>query len=41
MAKVIFGGHPGLGLIVLPIMLYHQLQLLASSLLADRYARRG
>ena len=29
MANLIFAGHPGLGLILLPIMLYHPLQLLA------------
>jgi sodium/bile acid cotransporter 7 len=38
MAKLLFGAHPGLGLIVLPIMLYHQLQLFVCSILADRYA---
>jgi sodium/bile acid cotransporter 7 len=40
MAKVLFGAHPGLGLIMLPIMFYHQLQLLVCSALAQRYARR-
>ncbi|WP_243366480.1 bile acid:sodium symporter family protein [Fundidesulfovibrio soli] len=40
MAKMLFGAHPALGLIVLPIMFYHQLQLFACSILADRYARR-
>jgi sodium/bile acid cotransporter 7 len=40
MAKALFGGHPGLGVIVLPIMLYHQLQLFVCSVLAERYARR-
>lgn len=40
MAKLLFGAHPGLGVIVLPIMFYHQLQLLVCSVLADRYARR-
>lgn len=39
MAALIFGGHPALGLIVLPIMLYHQLQLFVCSVLAHRYAR--
>jgi sodium/bile acid cotransporter 7 len=39
MAKVLFGAHPGLGVIVLPIMFYHQLQLVVCSLLAQRYAR--
>lgn len=40
MAKVLFGSHPGLGLIVLPIMFYHQLQLMVCSVLAQKYARR-
>ena len=40
MAKLIFGASPALGLIVLPIMFYHQLQLIACSVLAGRYARR-
>lgn len=41
MAKVLFGAHPGLGLIVLPIMFYHQLQLMVCAVLAQRYASRG
>lgn len=41
MAKVLFGAHPGMGLIVLPIMFYHQLQLLVCAALAQRYARRA
>ena len=40
MAKMLFGAHPSIGLIVLPIMFYHQLQLFACSILAERYARR-
>lgn len=40
MAKLLFGAHPALGLIVLPIMFYHQLQLFGCSILAERYARR-
>lgn len=40
MAKVLFGAHPGLGLIVLPIMFYHQIQLMVCSALAQRYAQR-
>jgi len=38
MAALIFGAHPGLGMIVLPIMVYHQLQLFVCSFLAHRYA---
>lgn len=40
MAKLLFGAHPALGVIVLPIMFYHQLQLITCSLLASRYARQ-
>jgi sodium/bile acid cotransporter 7 len=40
MARLLFGAHPGLGLIVLPLMFYHQLQLLVCSVLAERYASR-
>jgi len=39
MAKVLFAGHP-LGAIVLPIMLFHQIQLMTCAVLARRYARR-
>lgn len=38
-AKILFAGHPGLGLILLPLMLYHQLQLLVCTVLARKYAR--
>ena len=41
MARLIFGAHPALGLIVLPLIFYHQLQLFVCSVLAERYARRG
>lgn len=40
MAKVLFGANPALGVIVLPIMFYHQLQLMVGSTLAGRYAHR-
>ena len=40
MAKLLFGAHPALGLIVLPIMFYHQIQLFVCAMLANRYARR-
>jgi sodium/bile acid cotransporter 7 len=39
MATLIFGAHPALGMIVLPIMLYHQLQLFVCSIMAHRYAQ--
>lgn len=40
MARLIFGAHPGIGLILLPIMLYHPLQLVICSVLAGRWAVR-
>ncbi|MBF5046588.1 bile acid:sodium symporter [Aggregicoccus sp. 17bor-14] len=40
MARLLFGADPALGLIVLPLMLYHQAQLFVCSLMAERYARR-
>jgi sodium/bile acid cotransporter 7 len=39
MARALFPGDPALGAIVLPIMLYHPLQILACSLIAERYAQ--
>jgi sodium/bile acid cotransporter 7 len=39
MARLLFGTRPELGLIVLPAMLYHQVQLLVCASLARRYAR--
>ena len=36
LANLIFAGHPGLGLILLPIMFYHPLQLLAGGMLINR-----
>lgn len=40
MAKLIFGAHPGLGLILLPIMLYHPLQLILCGAIANRWRRK-
>lgn len=45
-AKIVFGsaalaGDINLGLLVLPIMFYHQLQIFVCSILADRYAKRN
>jgi sodium/bile acid cotransporter 7 len=40
MAKVLFAGHPGFGMIVLPIMCYNQIQIIVGALLAQRYRRR-
>jgi sodium/bile acid cotransporter 7 len=38
MANVLFAGQP-LGLIVLPLMIFHQIQLMACAALARHYAR--
>ena len=40
MAKLIFGAHPAIGLILLPIMVYHSLQLLVCGVLAERWSKR-
>ena len=40
MAKLLFGASPVLGLVVLPILLYHPLQLFVCSVMAERYAAR-
>ncbi len=39
MAQLIFGAHPGLSLVLLPIMIYHPLQLVVCGALAGRWAR--
>lgn len=39
MAQLIFGSHPGLSMILLPIMVYHQLQLFICGILAGRWGR--
>ncbi|TXR51948.1 bile acid:sodium symporter family protein [Reinekea thalattae] len=41
MAKVIFGADPTLGMILLPIMLYHPTQIFYCAILANRYARQS
>jgi sodium/bile acid cotransporter 7 len=40
MAHLIFGAHPGLSLILLPIMIYHPMQLVICGTLAQRWARQ-
>lgn len=40
MAQVIFAGH-SVGVVLLPLMLFHQMQLMVCAVLAQRYARRG
>jgi len=41
MAHLIFGANPALGLILMPIMIYHPLQLAVGGILAQRWAERG
>ncbi|WP_075790867.1 bile acid:sodium symporter family protein [Massilia putida] len=41
MANAMFVGDPAMGIFVLPMIVYHQLQLLVCSVLAQRYAARG
>ena len=40
MAKVIFVGDPRLGMLLLPIMLYHPIQLFYCAMLANRYVKQ-
>jgi len=40
MARLIFGADPGLSLILLPLMIYHPLQLIVGGWLAGRWAAR-
>lgn len=40
MAKVLFSGHPGFGMIVLPIMCYNQIQVIIGAILAQKYSDR-
>ncbi|HBV77129.1 MULTISPECIES: bile acid:sodium symporter family protein [Vibrio] len=41
MAKVIFGSDPRLGMILLPIMIYHPLQIFYCAVLANRYQKKA
>jgi sodium/bile acid cotransporter 7 len=41
MAKLLFGGNAAMGVLILPIMLYHQLQLFVCAVMARRYAARA
>jgi sodium/bile acid cotransporter 7 len=41
MAKILFGSHPALAMIMLPLLMYHQLQLVVCFALARRYAARA
>lgn len=40
MAKLLFGGQPAMGVLILPIMIYHQVQMFVCTVLARRYAQR-
>ncbi len=40
MAQIIFGGDPRLGIILLPLMIYHPMQLVICGVLAGRWSRR-
>ena len=40
-AQILFAGSPILGVVLLPLMLYHQLQLVGCALLAQRYAKQA
>jgi sodium/bile acid cotransporter 7 len=39
-SNVLFAGNPALGMILLPVLIYHQLQLMACAVIAQRYACR-
>ena len=41
MATVIFGNDPALGMILLPIMIYHPIQIFYCAILANRYAAQS
>jgi len=41
MANLLFAGQPALGMIVLPVMVFHQLQLMVCAVLAQRFAREA
>ena len=43
MASILFptgGGGPQAGVLLLPLMIFHQLQLMACAIIAQRYAAR-
>lgn len=41
MAQLMFAGNPAIGLILLPIMLYHPLQLVVCGVMAGKWAKRS
>jgi solute carrier family 10 (sodium/bile acid cotransporter), member 7 len=40
-AKILFAGHPAMGMIMLPLLLYHPVQLIVLAAFARRYALRA
>jgi len=40
-AKILFAGNPAIGMIMLPVLIYHQIQLIVCANLARRYAERA
>jgi sodium/bile acid cotransporter 7 len=40
MAKLLFGGNAAMGMLILPIMIYHQIQMFVCATMARRYAAR-
>ena len=41
MANILFAGQAALGMIVLPIMVFHQIQLMVCAVLAQHFARHA
>jgi sodium/bile acid cotransporter 7 len=40
MAKLLFGGNAAMGVLVLPLLIYHQIQMFVCAMMARRYAAR-
>jgi sodium/bile acid cotransporter 7 len=41
MSKVLFPGSDIVGIVLLPLMIYHALQLIAASIIAQSMAKKG
>jgi sodium/bile acid cotransporter 7 len=41
MAKLVFAAHPGLGMILVPLLFYHPLQLLVGGMMVGPLRRRS
>ena len=41
MARILFAANPAIGMIMLPVLLYHQIQLIVCAQLARRFAERA